>query len=66
MLAQGAKRAHDLGNSGYYQFIPFYGLWLIFQPGDSGINTYGENPKEIEDNNLKITQVNQESESQGG
>ncbi len=45
-LAQGAKRAHDLGNSGFYQFIPFYGFWLVFQEGDQNENKYGLNPKE--------------------
>lgn len=44
-LAQGAKRCHDLGNSGWYQLIPFYGLWMLFAKGDDGINEYGPNPK---------------------
>ena len=44
-LAQGSKRCHDLGNSGWYQIIPFYGLWLIFQEGESNSNEYGLNPK---------------------
>jgi uncharacterized membrane protein YhaH (DUF805 family) len=45
MLAQGAKRCHDRGNSGAWQIIPFYGFWMVFAPGDIGDNEYGSNPK---------------------
>ena len=44
-LAQGAKRCHDRGNSGWYQIIPFYPLWMFFADSDNGINEYGPNPK---------------------
>ncbi|MBA2746394.1 MAG: DUF805 domain-containing protein [Flavisolibacter sp.] len=47
MLAQGAKRCHDRGNSGWYQLIPFYGLWMLFAESDPGDNEYGPNPKGI-------------------
>lgn len=46
ILAQGAKRCHDRGNSGWYQIIPFYFFWMIFAEGDSESNEYGENPKD--------------------
>lgn len=45
-LAQGSKRCHDRGNSGWYQIIPFYSLWMLFAEGDAGVNEYGINPKQ--------------------
>jgi uncharacterized membrane protein YhaH (DUF805 family) len=45
ILAQGCKRCHDRNNSGWYQIIPFYGLWMLFADGDIGENDYGPNPK---------------------
>lgn len=46
LWAQGAKRCHDRGNSGWYQIIPFYFFVMIFGKGEDGINNYGTNPKE--------------------
>ena len=43
--AQGAKRCHDRDNSGWYQIIPFYGLWMLFGDGDAYENSYGPDPK---------------------
>lgn len=45
IIAQGAKRCHDRGNSVWWQLIPFYGFWMLFAPGDIGDNEYGPNPK---------------------
>lgn len=46
LIAQGCKRCHDRGNSGWYQIIPFYVLVMLFGDSDEGENEYGSNPKE--------------------
>jgi uncharacterized membrane protein YhaH (DUF805 family) len=45
LWAQGAKRCHDIGNSGWYQIIPFYVFWMLFANGQKETNQYGINPK---------------------
>ena len=45
LWAQGAKRCHDLGHSGWFMFIPFYILWMLFVPGDRETTGYGTSPK---------------------
>lgn len=45
ILAQGAKRCHDRDNNGWWQFIPFYFLWMLFGDGDEYENDYGKDPK---------------------
>jgi uncharacterized membrane protein YhaH (DUF805 family) len=64
LVAQATKRCHDVGNSGWWQLIPLYGLWLVFQDGDHGPNQYGENPKGI--GNQDFTQPNHPNDPQGG
>lgn len=47
VFAQNAKRCHDRGNSGWFQIIPLYGLWMAFGSSDQFVNAYGPNPKGI-------------------
>ncbi len=47
MLAKGAQRCHDCGNSGWFQLIPFYVVYLLFAEGTNGPNEYGNNPGNI-------------------
>ena len=50
ILAQGAKRCHDIGNSGLYQFVPFYILLMLFEASNKGNNKYGPNSNVISSN----------------
>ncbi len=45
VVAQGTKRCHDIGVTGWMQLVPFYIFWMLFQPGKPENNSYGFNPK---------------------
>ena len=57
VLAVGAKRCHDLGHSGWFQMIPFYGFVMLFGSGDSDGNEYGERGDGISKKSLKVLGV---------
>jgi uncharacterized membrane protein YhaH (DUF805 family) len=45
LLVLGTKRCHDLGQSGWYQLIPFYFIYLVFAEGHRRTNSNGHDPK---------------------
>jgi uncharacterized membrane protein YhaH (DUF805 family) len=45
VLAQSSKRCHDLDRPGWWQVVPFYGLWLLLKGGQAHPNQYGNDPK---------------------
>lgn len=45
VIAQGAKRCHDMGNSAWCQIVPIFILWMIGSKGEIGTNQYGTDPR---------------------
>lgn len=41
-FTQATRRCHDLGYTGWYQFIPFYGFIILFKEGQKKDNKYGK------------------------
>ena len=56
-LTVGAKRCHDLGHSGWFQMIPFYGFVMLFDAGDRDGNEYGKEDDGISKKSLKVLGV---------
>jgi uncharacterized membrane protein YhaH (DUF805 family) len=42
-ISASVRRAHDVGNSGWYTLIPFYSFILLFLPGEVHRNRYNKN-----------------------
>ncbi|MBN1781945.1 RDD family protein [bacterium] len=55
LLAQGCKRCHDMGKSGWLQCVPFYFILMFLKRGGSGSNAYGPNPGEMKGFNLFLS-----------
>jgi len=52
LIAQAVKRAHDIGNSGWFVFFPFYIFWILFKKGEDKKNQYGSTTKSSLASNL--------------
>ena len=64
LLAQGAKRAHDMGQSAWIQLIPIYNISLFFIKGDAKTNKYGDVPISGLNDNESNNSQNEDSEEQ--
>ena len=53
-FAQSARRCHDLGYSGWYQFIPFFVFLLLFKKGQINENKYGKIVKNVESERIFV------------
>lgn len=62
LVFEAIKRAHDMGSSGWFTLIPFFGLFLCFADSEKGINKYGSNPKRPYDE--QIDELIKEQEDQ--
>jgi uncharacterized membrane protein YhaH (DUF805 family) len=45
LLAQGAKRCHDLGKTGWWQCVPLFVVTMLAEPGEPGRNDYDVRPE---------------------
>jgi multidrug efflux pump len=45
MVAQSAKRCHDIGKEGWWQLVIFWNLVLFVKDSDKEANEFGESPK---------------------
>ena len=45
ILMAAGRRSQDCGRSSWFVIIPFYPIWLFFEPGQAGDNRYGPDPR---------------------
>ncbi|GAB3362036.1 hypothetical protein GCM10027566_29350 [Arachidicoccus ginsenosidivorans] len=45
-LAEGTKRCHDVGLSGWFQLIPGFFIYMLIKSGEKGKNQYGMDPQD--------------------
>lgn len=40
LIAQGAKRCHDINKSGWFQLIPLFFIYMLIKKGNEGRNKW--------------------------
>ncbi len=45
MIMAACRRSQDCGRSYWFLLIPFYNIWLFFEPGQVGDNRFGPDPR---------------------